>query len=468
MDDTIVMISAGMKRPKKDFNPLNELNLYLNYGLLGLGTQLSGKGYKVKVFQGDYKSIDQILDEIESCNIDLIKLRYPIFVSIPSFFALTWANEFIDKLKIINKDVKVVAGGRWVIDNNFDWIKSKISNVDLFVKGYGENYIEKCLDEHEWINIDGMFNKQTLNAFGSFNYTILYNYKFYQPCIEVSRGCGMGCKFCVESRIKPIPNKEPIKIIEEAQDIIKLYGCNTLNFYFQASIFNPTIDWAAEFHKIYKQNSMNFNWRFETRVDSLNKNVLNILAKCGLKVIDLGLESASPNQLLKMGKTNDTKKYLERAEEILQEAHKNDIWIKLNILLYYGETWDTINETLEWLNNNKKYIKGISVNPLIIYRNGDYTFDYIKEIEIQSGTTLDVNALDEQGYMFIDLSKEITYEQSKKISLSISRLFMDLNDYYDLKSVCYYKRDTKFEDFKKVYERGNYSIEMLPFNLEER
>jgi len=112
MDKTIVMIASGMKKPKKDFNRFNELNRYLNYGLLGLGTQLHNIGYKVKMFQGDYKDILEVIKEIMDNKIQIELLTYPVCISIPSFFSVDWANEFILQIKDINKNVKIIIGGR--------------------------------------------------------------------------------------------------------------------------------------------------------------------------------------------------------------------------------------------------------------------------------------------------------------------------------------------------------------------
>jgi len=331
MDNTVIMVASGMKKPKKEYNTLNELNLYLNYGLLGLATQLHNKGYKTKMFQGDYKSIDELILEITTNKIDITRLKYPIFISNPSFFSISWANDFSLKIKELNKDIKIIVGGRWVIDNNFDWIKLRMPNVDTFIKGYGEHCIESYLSGEE-----KKLEKSSLkvNPFNELNYYLLHDFEKYQPCIEISRGCGMGCGFCLEGDIKAIPSKNPEFVISEALDTIKKYNSNTLNFYFQASIFNPSITWSKEFSELYCQKELMFNWRFETRVDTLNPDSLPFLASAGLKVIDLGLESASPIQLSNMGKTKDALKYLEKAETVLKTAYENNIWTKQNIILY--------------------------------------------------------------------------------------------------------------------------------------
>jgi radical SAM superfamily enzyme YgiQ (UPF0313 family) len=438
MDNTIVMVASGMKKPKKEYNTLNELNLYLNYGLLGLATQLHNKGYKTRMFQGDYKSINELILDIEDNKIDITRLKYPIFISTPSFFSISWANDFSLKIKELNKDVKIIVGGRWIIDNNFDWIKIRMPNVDTFIKGYGEHCIEDYLYEEKKTLEKTPLKK--VSPFNELNYYLLHDFEKYQPCIEISRGCGMGCEFCLEGDIKAIPSKKPEIVINEALDTMEKYNSNTLNFYFQASIFNPSTTWSKEFSKLYRQKELLFNWRFETRVDTLNPDSLSFLASAGLKVIDLGLESASPIQLSNMGKTKDAIEYLGKAEKVLKTAYENNIWTKVNIILYPGETNKTINETLSWLNKNKKFIKGVSVNPLFLYRNGKFTEPFINTIEKLNDESIEQTELDKNGYMLINLSEEIDIEKAKELSFKISKQQMSIGDYYDLKSVSYYSR----------------------------
>jgi len=413
------------------------------------------------MFQGDYKSINELIIELESCNINIIELTYPIFISTPSFFSISWANDFIIKIKDLNKDIKIIVGGRWIIDNNIDWMKTKMPNVDYFIKGYGELCIEDYLNEGGETQVKTQLK---IEPFNELNYNLLHDFERYQPCIEISRGCGMGCEFCLEGKIKAIPSKKPELVINEALDTIKKYNSDSLNFYFQASIFNPTIFWSKEFSKLYRQKGLLFNWRFETRVDTLNPNSLPYLALAGLKVIDLGLESASPIQLSNMGKTKDALKYLEKAEKLLKIAYENNIWTKVNIILYPGESNKTINETITWLGKNKKFIKGVSVNPLFLYRNGQFTKSFIDTIEKLSNQKIGQAELDNDGYMLFNLSDEIDIKRAKELSLVISRQQMNIDDYYDLKSVSYYSRDIDFESFK-AFVNNISSNELLPFNL---
>lgn len=96
----ILMVAAGMKKKKKEFMNEDTENLYLNYGMLGLATLLYDRGYSgVKMFQGDFKSPKKVLDEIMQEGILVKSLSYPVFLSIPSFFAISWAKEFVEILK---------------------------------------------------------------------------------------------------------------------------------------------------------------------------------------------------------------------------------------------------------------------------------------------------------------------------------------------------------------------------------
>ena len=186
---------------------------------------------------------------------------------------------------------------------------------------------------------------------------------------------------------------------------------------------------------------MKFNWRFETRVDTINLESLEILSEVGLKVIDLRLESASIEQIEKMGKSKNPQRYLEKEDLLIRKMYELGIWSKINILLYIGETNKTIAETVEWLTCQKKYAKGVSVNPLTVYLNGEDTSTYVDYIEHDTHLLVDKSTLYDKGYTFINLSNEIDILMSKKMTNIISDKFMTQKDFIELKNIGYTRRN---------------------------
>lgn len=295
--------------------------------------------------------------------------------------------------------------------------------MDCISKGCPEDFIEEYLDTKNWNRLNCVFKSN--KSFDSLNYKLLNNFKDYQPSIEICRGCGNNCSFCLEKDYSVSSIKMPKDVIEEAKKVCDMYGSDLLNFYFQASIFNPTLNWASEFLKHYKKNNMKFKWRFETRVDVLDLEVIDLLSMAGLKVIDLGLESASISQIERMNKSKYPIKYLLKADKLLKKLYECKVWPKLNILLYIGETRQTIEETLIWLDERKKYIKGVSVNPFILYLNGEEQRDYYLMIEKETQSKVDTKKLDSQGFLYIDLSKELCLDKAKILSKEISERYIE-------------------------------------------
>lgn len=429
--DLVLVVSAGMDKIKKDYMKRDLENYYLNYGALGLATILKKKQYNVKMYQGDYTSAKEFVDSLP----DLSNTKYPVLLSIPSFLAIQWCIDFSRELKEKYPNIKIVAGGRWVLDFNYDWCKSKLPNIDKFVFGCGEEYIEDILD----YDVKKIY-KGDAPPFKDLDYTILNNYKQYQPVIEVARGCFGKCDFCLESRYKTYNIKKPEDVISEAIKLCDVYQDKHLNIYFESAIFNPDEEWSKKFSELYNQKNLKFKWRATTRVDVFNKSNIAYLSKAGLKVLDLGLESASKKQLLAMGKTKNPEIYLSKASELIDGLYKYNVWSKLNILLYLNENEETIAETTSWLNEHRDKIKGLSVNPLTIYLNGENTYKYIDEISKTLKINIDTKELNKKGYMYIPLSSNINIEKAKSISKRIADDFMSKEDFLDLKKICYTKR----------------------------
>jgi len=453
--ESIFLISAGMLRPKKRDTILARRHYYLNYGLLSLATKLFRAGHKSKVVHGLFRSPEDILYRLK--NLGYNQPKYPLLISLPSFYALTWGAQFCRLIKNEFPKQFIIVGGRWVVNNRVEYIYKKIPEIDLVVCGTAEDCIVKFISAAK--SRDSFFpaskdcNRSYNCESGTPNYFLEYDLLdeavSYNPSIEVSRGCGMGCKFCEERSSKLMPIQKAIHIVRHMEYISKFYGTDLLNVYFEASNFIPSARWAKELYLSKKSIGLRTCWRCESRVDTINLNSLSFLAKSGLKVMDIGLESASPIQLQRMGKTKNFKEYLSKASELLNILYDLGIWSKINILLYPGETYDTINETLHWLNYRRHQIKGVSVGPLTLFGLNDEIALKYGEITSFGAKIVEENEFGLETVKCLNLSDEISLSIANEICQKISRMFMNAKDYFDLKSFSYFSRDYSYNDFQK-------------------
>lgn len=456
-----------MLNAKKQNNPIALSHTYLNYGLLGLASIIKNNGYDVILLHGKFE--DPLYFSKKHHTIIKQVNKYPIFISLPSSFAIEWAIEIVNVIKIINSETSIVIGGRWVVMEDGKWIREKFDNkIDLVVYGQSENRILDLLDKQKWSDIpytDVAKCQDSETWKGSFpksDYSIMPDYNEFQPSIDISRGCGMGCAFCLESNIKLVKMKSPQDVVNEINKLKKRY-VGDLKIYFEASHFCPTHEWCDEFKRLYREENLEIKWRTETRADSNINKQLPALSKSGLKILDIGLESASIVQLQNMKKTKNPSRYLDAASKLLKECEKNNIWTKINILLYPGENRETIDETIAWLDIHKRSIKGISVNPLMVYRNNTYR-EYLEELKSKYNATPIKSTIEELGYCYMNLSKKMQEKEIEEVRLQLCQRYMTAIDYYELKSFSYFSEKLLTKDeFLEICREKN--PQKLPFRI---
>jgi radical SAM superfamily enzyme YgiQ (UPF0313 family) len=441
--ERLFCISAGQLIVKKSDTVINKKNRYLNYGLLSLVTTLKYEGWNTIQIQGLFDNPSKTVKKCIEFGFSQSS-TLPFLISIPSFYAISWVNEFIFLIKEINPKIKIIIGGRWVIADRTDFMQSLVPAADIIVTGLADTSINKIVESclptgFAKIKIK---NIQTNNL--SLDYKLLHERELYQPSLEVSRGCGMGCAFCQEKN-EPLQSlKTAGMVADDAKSILLPDSLNKMNLYFEASMFVPVKSWVKDLIFIREKKSLTFNWRAESRVDTINLRLVKDLAMSGLRILDLGLESASHSQLIRMNKTKNPKLYLERASKLLKACHDYGIFVKINILLFAGETHKTISETMEWLRLHKDYIKGVSVGPVIVFGWELDTDKYLKELQFYGASKSHIPTI---GIQHLNLSNEINYNESIDISKNISNTFMTVDDYFYLKSFSYFSRDYKYENY---------------------
>ena len=437
----IAAISSGMYAPKKGEHPFLRAHRYLNYGLLGL---ISRTGSRIPVVHGNFLPPDIFLTKFP-----FILSADTILLSLPSFFSVPWARQLVATILKSNPRAEIHLGGRWVIDHNWEFVREKFPGNVTIHKGLGEHAIDKLASKWRKSEDQHVAENTVINS--QLNYTLLCEKETFHPSVEVSRGCGLGCAFCEEAKVRMTSPKSPASLLQEISNIMTDYG-ETKNIYFESSLFAPSTKWVDDFAKTYHKNRELFNWRTETRVDVLTPDKLSILADAGLKVIDLGLESGSPRQLINMGKTADPEAYLSKAKILLESCKSNGVWAKVNILLYPGESKVTIDETRNFLTENMESIYGVSTYPVIAYGMGE-RLRYFDEMYRNQGA-LGLVPTDVEGVWEVELSSDVSAWEGKELARELAREFMTMRRYFDLKTFSYldpkYTWDMFVEDVDKL------------------
>lgn len=440
----VVCVAAGQSHARKLQNKLSRRHLYLNYGLLSLASQLERMGLDPIQIQGNFSDPADVL---ASC-IDegLLKSPYPIFLSVPSFYAVSWARNFISEVRAVNPSRKIIVGGRWVVSDQPDRLSEILGGVDFVAQGLGESLLDGLINRYGNFDHSCKSAQKTIGFLPPpLNYALLKNREQYQPSIEVSRGCGMGCSFCQEKDERLLPLKSPFDVVSEVRSTILVDDLRPMAPYFEASIFAPGRKWAEDLRSVVSEGAGFFQWRAEARVDSILPDVIKILAESGLKVIDLGLESADKGQLSRMKKTKNPDLYLSRASALIKAAGEAGLLVKVNVLLFAGETGDTVNRTIEWLENHRQYISGLSVGPVMCFGWPESQVQYLRELgEFGASPSEDQPVY---GVCQLNLSDQICFRRAIEISKEISKSFMTASQYYALKSFSYFPRSYSERDF---------------------
>ena len=286
----IFCISAGQLQSKKKNSIFSRKHRYLNYGLLRIASTLGRSGYSPIVIHGLFESPEFVLHICEKQGIR--NSSSPILLFVPSFFALEWARMFSVLVRRYYPEKLIIVGGRWVIGNNAMWIKSHLG-VDFVVPGLvGDNILSIVTSQSACMSKPITSKAQQRNS-TTIEYNYLHDKDLFQPSIEVSTGCGMGCSFCEEKDIKLSKLKNAQIVAEEMFSIGKASKFIEASPYLESSLFVAKKAWAEQLYIEREKRGVSCKWRVETRVDKLKAQNIPALAKAGLKVIDLGLESGS-------------------------------------------------------------------------------------------------------------------------------------------------------------------------------
>jgi len=166
-----------------------------------------------------------------------------------------------------------------------------------------------------------------------------------QTTIQTNAGCPSKCVFCLARQVSgaKVRSRSPGNIITEIEECIEKY--NIHNFFFRADTFTINKKIAIGLCKEILERGLDIEWVCNGRVDTLDEEILEWMAKAGCWLMSIGVESGSP-EILKHMKKGTKPEQAKRAIRFCREAG-----IKTYMLFVMGLPWETektLRETIDF------------------------------------------------------------------------------------------------------------------------
>jgi radical SAM superfamily enzyme YgiQ (UPF0313 family) len=223
--------------------------------------------------------------------------------------------------------------------------------------------------------------------------------------IVSSRGCPAGCTYCIKHVSYQFTTRlrSPEHIMEELK-ILKSLGMNNIHMY--ADLFTVSRDQVMGLCELLIKEKLDIRWTCNSRVDYVDEEMLQMMARAGNWLISWGIESGN-EQILRHARKGA---YTEKAERALTWARDAGIrnWGYFIIGLP-GETEETIRQTIDF---SKRLPLDIALFHVAApYPGTPFFFEVIKngwfrpgtrweQVDMDKGTVLDYPGLPAERLLY--------------------------------------------------------------------
>ena len=176
--------------------------------------------------------------------------------------------------------------------------------------------------------------------------------------ILAARGCPFRCNFCQSGQLAVSGTgnymrfHSPEYVIEQIQQLIKDFGLNGILF--TEDLFSAKKENVSKICELMLKNKINneIKWAANLRVDTVEKDLLDLMKGAGCVQVVYGCESGSQRTLNRMKK----KTTVEKNHKAIQLAKQSGLEVEVNMIVGTpDETKDDFLETIDFLKKAKPH-----------------------------------------------------------------------------------------------------------------
>ena len=191
--------------------------------------------------------------------------------------------------------------------------------------------------------------------------------------IITSRGCINRCNFCYRME-KGIRLRSVENIIKEMQILLKKYSVSCYTFDDELFVFSKKR--LMELEQGLKKANLKIKFNCSARVDIMDKEMVEILKRCGCQLISLGFESSS-DEVLKLMNKNTTVEQNMRILEIVEKC--GGIGLGLNFIWNnFGDDEKSLRKNTELIKKYNTYDQCRTIRPVTPYPGSDLYYKLIE------------------------------------------------------------------------------------------
>ncbi|CAN5340383.1 radical SAM protein [soil metagenome] len=150
-----------------------------------------------------------------------------------------------------------------------------------------------------------------------------------QTTIVTNRGCPFSCTYCLANQVSGLKNRyrSVENVMGEIRECVTKHGIR--NFLFRSDLFTQNKKWVIELCNKIVEEKLDISWASNSRVDTVNPDVLAAMKRAGCWLIAFGVEKGSNAALEAINK----KATIEQAREALAMTRAAGIRRSIYILV---------------------------------------------------------------------------------------------------------------------------------------